>query len=354
MDNILLDHIKRYPRMKVQDAVKLLYQREFGNGHMIIDEAGSLAGLRAEYDGITKQADDNSPLLCDLIGGGYVRFHLAALPEGLSLNTLNRIFINSVNEANGSREQFEESLAELEKEAGEGKLPWCPDEVREYLADYKKQNYPAVSHSDEYRQHYQPAYRVIAERYMEHLQILIDIDRILSAEIKKEEPILIAIDGPCASGKTTLGYLLSDVYDANLFHMDDFFLQPEQRTSERLEEVGGNVDYERFKLEVLDPLRARQDFTYQRYDCGRQRLVEKIYVTVRPLNIVEGVYSRHPYFEDPYDLTYCLTVGTEEQQQRILARNGEDMLKRFLEDWIPKENRYLAMFNINNENNYIY
>jgi hypothetical protein len=31
-----------------------------------------------------------------------------------------------------------------------------------------------------------------------------------------------------------------------LFHTDDFFLQPHQRTRERLESVGGNIDYERF------------------------------------------------------------------------------------------------------------
>lgn len=353
MDQILLDHIVRYPQMKVQDAVKLLYQREFGNGHMITDEEESLKRLQTEYEGITRQADGNSPFLCDPIGGGYVRINLACLPEGLSLGTLNRIFINSVNEARGSGEHFKENLAELETEAGEGKLPWSLNEVKEYLTDYRNQGYPAVSHSDEYQRHYHPAYRVIAGQYMDYLHIFTDIDVILSAEIKREEPILIAIDGSCASGKTTLGYLLQDIYDANLFHMDDFFLQPEQRTPERLEEVGGNVDYERFKLEVLDPLRARRDFSYRRYDCGKQRLVQKIYVTVKPLNIIEGVYSRHPYFGDPYDLKYCLTVGTEEQQRRILARNGKDMLKRFLEDWIPKENRYLAMFSINNEWNYM-
>lgn len=35
-----------------------------------------------------------------------------------------------------------------------------------------------------------------------------------------------------------------------LSHMDDFYLQGRQRTYERLNEVGGNVDYERFAKEV--------------------------------------------------------------------------------------------------------
>ena len=64
--------------------------------------------------------------------------------------------------------------------------------------------------------------------------------------------LLIAIDGMCGSGKTTLGQLLQSVYDCNLFHMDDFFLRPEQRTPERMAQVGGNVDYERFQKEILN------------------------------------------------------------------------------------------------------
>jgi len=55
---------------------------------------------------------------------------------------------------------------------------------------------------------------------------------------KDKQYILIAIDGKCASGKTTLGLYLKNNLDANLFHMDDFFLQKHQRTEERLAEVG--------------------------------------------------------------------------------------------------------------------
>ena len=44
----------------------------------------------------------------------------------------------------------------------------------------------------------------------------------------------VAIDRPCASGKSTLGAALSEIYGCALIHMDDFFLRPEQRTSQRL------------------------------------------------------------------------------------------------------------------------
>ena len=63
----------------------------------------------------------------------------------------------------------------------------------------------------------------------------------------EREFVIVAIDGKCTSGKTTLAGRLAEIYDCNVFHMDDFFLRPEQRTAERFAEVGGNVDYERFQ-----------------------------------------------------------------------------------------------------------
>ena len=180
--------------------------------------------------------------------------------------------------------------------------------------------------------------------YAKYIPIFADIEQLLTKTDKDQ--ILVAVDGQCASGKSILGQLLAQTYDANLFHMDDFFLRPKQRTKERLKEVGGNVDYERFKEEVLTPLKQKEEFCYRIYDCCRQCFTEEVRVPVKRLNIIEGAYSRHPYFGDCYDLVYCLTIEEEEQKKRIRERNGSDMLKRFLEEWIPKENAYLEKFGI--------
>lgn len=74
----------------------------------------------------------------------------------------------------------------------------------------------------------------------------------MSEEIlkRKHRPVIIAIDERCAAGKSTLALLLSEQPDATIFHLDDFYLQGRQRTYERFNEVGGNVDYERFVKEV--------------------------------------------------------------------------------------------------------
>ena len=67
-------------------------------------------------------------------------------------------------------------------------------------------------------------------------------------EISKlnKSSVIIAIDGRCAAGKTYLASRIKEAVECNVIHMDYFFLRPEQRTSERLREPGGNVDYERF------------------------------------------------------------------------------------------------------------
>lgn len=170
------------------------------------------------------------------------------------------------------------------------------------------------------------------------------IDKIL--ENHPNPPIIVAIDGKSASGKSTLGNLLKEKYNCNLFHMDDFFLRPEQRTKERLAEAGGNVDYERFYKEILSHLSDREGLVYQRYNCSSQSLEEKGKVPYSRLNIIEGSYSQHPYFKDIYNLRFFLDISAEEQKRRLLVRNGEEQVKRFLNEWIPMENRYFEEYHI--------
>ena len=160
--------------------------------------------------------------------------------------------------------------------------------------------------------------------------------------------VIVAIDGSCTSGKTTLATRLAEIYDCNVFHMDDFFLRPEQRTQERYAEVGGNVDYERFREEVLLPLKSGKPFSYRPFDCSTFTLSDPVTVTPRKLNIIEGSYSHHPYFGDPYDLKILLTIPHELQQQRILQRPAF-LHERFFEEWIPMENRYFEKFRISDK-----
>lgn len=49
----------------------------------------------------------------------------------------------------------------------------------------------------------------------------------------------------------------------------------------------------------------------------------------------------HPALRGYYDLMICLTIDSGEQLHRLEARNPR-MLQRFIDEWIPLENRYFA------------
>lgn len=170
------------------------------------------------------------------------------------------------------------------------------------------------------------------------------ITQALSTTTKR--PFLIAIDGPCGSGKTTLSNYLQARLHCSVFHMDDFFLQPYQHTAKRLSEPGGNVDYERFQTEVLSHLSDASGVNYRKYDCHKGTLTDPISVPFRDIVLIEGAYSHHPYFKDAYDLKLFLEVSEEEQKKRIISRNGEAGWPMFRDRWIPMERTYFSSFQI--------
>lgn len=160
------------------------------------------------------------------------------------------------------------------------------------------------------------------------------------------QPMLIAIDGRCAAGKTTLAAWLQEKTGCNVIHMDHFFLQPVQRTKQRMQEPGGNVDYERVRKEVMLPLKQGKPFSYQRFDCAKMEMSEHVQIEPNAITIVEGSYSCHPSLWEFYDMRVFLDVDLQEQLRRICCRNGTEALAAFRDRWIPLEERYFSAFQI--------
>ncbi len=164
--------------------------------------------------------------------------------------------------------------------------------------------------------------------------------------------IIVAIDGRCASGKTTLGNNLAEYFGANLFHADEFFLRPEQRVSERINTPGGNFDVERFYSEIITGILSEKDFSYSPFDCKTMTIGEEIRVLSKGLNIIEGSYSCHPDIRNNYDITVFVSTKPETQKQRIIIRN-KDKAPMFFAKWIPLEEKYFSYFDIKNHCDYI-
>lgn len=176
-----------------------------------------------------------------------------------------------------------------------------------------------------------------------------DYDRLagMIRQLLIENPrVIVAIDGRCGSGKTTLAAALQREFSCAVFHMDDFFLRLEQRTAERLAQPGENVDHERFLQEVLRPVRRGEEVIFRPYVCARQALGEAVQIAPNRLTVVEGSYACHPALWDDYDLRVFLSVEPEEQMHRILERSGSEKAEQFRRRWIPLEEKYFAAYSL--------
>ncbi|MGI6485894.1 MAG: uridine kinase family protein [Tepidanaerobacteraceae bacterium] len=351
--NVLLSQYRLYPMMQIRDIVKLIYQNEFAGEHLILNEKDSLLKLQKEYNLIKCKSATNTIYnnVFEEIGNGLCRLNLFTLKDyDIDLTTVNRFFLTTANSNTGSKNSFENKLDVFSHCCRKKELPYDPHEVVAYLLAYRKKGYPPVSHSNIYKIAYSPAYRIVKKDYSIFFELFCKIDLLM----KSHKRVIVAIDGNSGAGKTTLASLIGSIYDCNTFHMDDFFLTPDLKTEKRLKEIGGNVDYVRFKQEVIDKIHSGHKFDFRAYDCKKMAFKQPVSVIPKKLNIIEGCYSMHPTLINNYDLKIFLCIDKEKQIQLILKRNGVDVLNKYLEEWIPLENKYFEEYKIKERSDLVF
>ena len=333
--DILLSLYKKYPCSEMQDFYKAVYQSVCGCGHLVGDSSAA-----ADY--ISRES--SSAAVSDIESlGKYSRVYPGQIKDGLSPMTLAKLFSLSAEVADktDTAAEMDEKLCILMDMIKNGEIELDCFESESYVSRMRESGYPACHHSEKYRGLYSPAYRLVKTEYAKFIPAFRLIDKLMS----EKERVLIAVDGTSAGGKTTFSSLLAQVYDCNVFHMDDFFLREEQRTPERYAEPGGNVDRERFLDEVLLPLSEGMNVNYRKFDCRTFTVLSGETISPKKLSIVEGAYSMHPSLAGYYDAALFVCSSPEVQRERILKRNG-DMAERFFNEWIPLENRYFEAFGI--------
>ena len=161
--DVLLTHFSLYPAMQPQDAVKLLYQMEFGAEHLIRDEKKSLDLLCREMAALPP-GPEKEPLY-QSIGNGLCRLNLRpCAARGIPAEDIGWLFAESARTVHGDRRRFQEALRELEQLAEEDETPFEAIELDVFLIQYRDKNCPAVHHSQEYHSAYAPAYRVMVQK----------------------------------------------------------------------------------------------------------------------------------------------------------------------------------------------
>lgn len=158
---VLSMHVKKYPQMEVQDAVKLIYQNEFGPGHLLADLNRAKSYLKQEVQETQFNGEDTEVF----IGNGLVRLNVCGLNE-TEMDELVLKMEKTAKEHKGSLDLFIQKLDVLIQMKKEGYFLFSMDQLMRYLEEYSRQGYPMISHSDSYRRKYKPHYRVIKSDFV--------------------------------------------------------------------------------------------------------------------------------------------------------------------------------------------
>ncbi len=161
---------------------------------------------------------------------------------------------------------------------------------------------------------------------------LTDLVKKILGSPRKNQTMLIAIDGPGGSGKSTLANQLSELLpETSNVHIDDFDYP--------------DTDRQRLIDQVLFPLKNNHTARYQRYDSKTKKLAEWHEIKPGGTVIVEGVTALHDILYQHFDYKIWIECPAEFGYQRGLERYQNnykvDTKDDWLNVWLPSEKKYI-------------
>ena len=160
-NKIILNHLKHYPEMEVQDVYKLVFRAAFGPQHAAMDSAMVYDWLNEEWN--TADTNNTAPMYEPINPDStLVRVNLGAYKKsGGDKNALAAKFLFTAKHFKGSLAKFYRYWNDIERLAVKDLVPFEKQELARYLKAQKRIGLPAVHHSEKYMRLYKPAYRVV-------------------------------------------------------------------------------------------------------------------------------------------------------------------------------------------------
>ncbi len=156
---------------------------------------------------------------------------------------------------------------------------------------------------------------------------------------------LVGIDGPGGAGKSVLAASLARKDSrTSVVPIDDFHVPRDRRVRGRdaVLTPWKNIEVSRLLQEVLQPLAARKEGGYRRYDWGSDALAERRVIPAGGLVFVEGVYALIAPLTGYYQFKVWMDCPRELRLARGLARDGQEALAQWRDEWMPAEDRYAS------------
>lgn len=169
----------------------------------------------------------------------------------------------------------------------------------------------------------------------------LDLLKIMQNQPRKQNTLLVAIDGCGGAGKSTLASKLAEL-DASIsiVHQDDFYLST--ISLDETSDIGANFDWSRLENEILHPLAQNRGGRFQRYDWNTDRLAEWKDIVQGGIVIIEGVYSLRQELLGYYDYKIWLDCPYPLRLLRGIKRDGPAMMEKWKNEWMPMEDRYVT------------
>jgi uridine kinase len=169
-------------------------------------------------------------------------------------------------------------------------------------------------------------------------------DRIDSLRAVVPAPVLVALDGRSAAGKSTLAQQVAARTAALVIDGDDFYRGGDDtfwRARNPAEKVDLVIDWRRQRI-LLTTLGRCEPARWQPYDWeaddGRQGA--EVHVGPAPVVILEGAYSARPELADLFALRVLLDVPRATRRERLLRREGERYRAEWEARWGQAEDLY--------------
>ena len=168
LSGLIRQHLSRRPRMQPRDVYKLLYQGVLGPEHIISSPQTFASYLLTELNGLADQPDTEpltEPVRPD---GALLRLNLRAFKsqEG-NFDALLSACLETAQRKWGSLADLHAAWQVACELCQQGQLPGMSYQVwLSFSAWLREQGFPAVHHSQEYRELYHPAYRLVASNLL--------------------------------------------------------------------------------------------------------------------------------------------------------------------------------------------
>jgi uridine kinase len=133
-------------------------------------------------------------------------------------------------------------------------------------------------------------------------------------------PLLVAIDGQSAAGKSTLArFIQQQIPNTVIVQADDFYRVMDEHERAALDAKGGYLtyyDWLRLEAQLLLPLAQGHSARYQRYNWGENRLGEWTVIPAEGVIVVEGLYTLRPELRAYYHVKIWVETSFPTRMRR--------------------------------------